>query len=177
MLSLKTVLAVIALASQVQAKYYTVQGYTSNGHDMTKIGELDLDDRIQWCDQRPRCVAFDSNGNTRKALQPRSMWERVVVGKNERPYTLYIKTSAAIPPDSYERGFEHYKGYLILTNSITRVVNDLDDQKQWCHRRKKCIGFNSNGWMKSGSTKQKDWAWLGVGKSTLYIKGRYASRK
>jgi hypothetical protein len=176
MLSLKTLLATTALVAHVQASYYTVEGWTSNGGDMLKLSDLDLDDRLEWCSQRARCVAFDSNGNTRRSLQPRSQWEKVVDGENDEKYTMWIKKNAKIPADSYEKGYEHYKGYAIKGNSITRVINDVNDQKQWCNRRRKCIGFNSNGWMKQGKHLQKDWSWFGAEKTTLYIKGRYSAK-
>jgi hypothetical protein len=175
MLSVKSLLAFIALATATSAQtmpkgYYQVVGLTSPGNDMTDISDLDSDSKTKWCNQRKRCVGYDNRGRTFKAFIPRSQWEAVAPGADKVDYILYIKNSARIAADSIEGGYEEYKGYAVIGNILTRVVNDLNDQKQWCNRRKKCFGFNSNGWMKKGPIPQKDWSYLGVDKSTFYRK-------
>jgi hypothetical protein len=139
---------------------------------MTDISERDADSKTKWCDERPRCIGYDNRGRTIKQFIPRSQWEAVAPDADGK-YILYVKNSANIPADSFEQGYGHFKGYSVGDgrNTMKKIVNDLNDQKQWCSRRKRCVGFNSNGNMKRGPIPQKDWNYVGVDKSTFYRKG------
>jgi hypothetical protein len=175
MLFPKQLLWTVALFSGAQARYYKIVGFTSYDGNLKSNADLDYQSQLRWCNQNPRCLAFDTKGDAKKHLAPRSEWEPVN-SNPKKPYTMYVKESALIPADSYEDGYEHYKGYAILGDSFVRVVNSLNDQKQWCNRRSKCIGFNANGWMKNKRVPQHKWSWVGVDKSTVFIKGRVANR-
>lgn len=51
------------------------------------------------------------------------------------------------------------------------LANNIDALKSWCNTNPKCVGFNTNGWMKSEIIPSEKWnKWTDDASKGLYVK-------
>jgi hypothetical protein len=160
--------------------YFMIPSLDSPGHTIHHMYNSSVGQVKYYCDRLPHCVAFNTDGEIKTAVTPRSSWTDIKGDSRPQsnPFYLFVKNSYSIPPDSLKGRYQVYKGCNILDNNIVHLSNrTIRELKMECNKLKQCSGFNSYGWLKDDIPNQSKWTFTGEPTATLYIRGKYETYK
>jgi hypothetical protein len=150
--------------------YYAVAGYDSSGGQLSKIEGFTLSDLMKYCKSMgPNCVGFSTDGVLKKSFKPRSAWVKV----NDPGFKTFVRSDITIPPDSFDGVYERYIGWFVPKNDLEYKFATPANLKEDCDDRRRCTGFNSNGWLKSALPPQRQWQFDNDLDISFFLKGTY----
>ena len=146
--------------------YTFYQGQDSAQGDISYLPGKSAQELKTLCNRDVACIGFNTNGWIKSSLQTRSKWYRWSDAANQG---IYVKAGSYM----YHPGLDSNLGDTVHLPGLE--VNEL---KAYCDSDSSCVGFNTNGWIKSSLQPRSEWrSWSISAEQGLYVKYRYPTVK